>query len=224
MKTSLILLSLLGALSCVTAGAAEVPLYETGPAEDSSFVRFVNGGGKPVEVVASGSNARLKLDAAKPASDFLPIRAGRAIEGALVRDGGTKQNVSVTVQPGEFASVVGLEDAAGAFTAMIVREQPDDFNALKASVAFYNLDARCASAALRVAGRDITLLDGVPQGQAKRRQVNPVMLAVQLACGGQPVGEALNLGTLEAGQRYTVFLVPAGQGSRIFAATDTVAR
>lgn len=223
MKNSLILLALAGLLSTTAAMAVEVPLYETGPAEDSSFVRFVNGGQQAVEVIATGSNARLSLDTAKPASNFQPIKAGKAIEGALVR-GSTRQNVSVTVQPGEFASVVGLDDAKGGLRSVIVREQPDDFNALKASVAFYNVDAQCASAALLAAGRNIVLVDDVPEGQVKRRQINPVPLSVQLSCGGQPVGKPVDLGTLEAGQRYTVFLVPDGKGSRIFSATDTVAR
>ncbi|ALM85415.1 alginate O-acetyltransferase AlgF [Bordetella sp. N] len=223
MKNSLILLAFAGLLSTTAAMAVEVPLYETGPAEDSSFVRFVNGGQQAVEVIATGSNARLSMDAAKPASNFLPIKAGKAIEGALVR-GNSKQNVSVTVQPGEFASVVALDDAKGGLRSVIVREQPDDFNALKASVAFYNVDAQCASAALLAAGRNIVLVDDVPEGQVKRRQINPVPLSVQLSCGGQPVGNPVDLGSLEAGQRYTVFLVPDGKGSRIFNATDTVAR
>jgi hypothetical protein len=128
------------------------------------------------------------------------------------------------VRPGEFVSVVGLDTADGGLRAVTVREQPDDFNALKASVAFYNLDGRCAAPALRVAGRDTVLLDAVAEGQVKRRQVNPVALGVQLVCGGQAVGQPLALGTLEAGRRYTVFLVPAGQSSRVFFAVDSVAR
>jgi len=223
MKNSLILLALAGVLTSTATMAVEVPLYETGPAEDSSFVRFVNGGQQPVDIIATGSNARMSLTAAKPTTDFLPIKAGKAIEGALVR-GTDKKNVSVTVQPGEFASVVGLDDAKGGLRSVIVREQPDDFNALKASVAFYNVDAQCASAALMAAGRNVVLVDDVAEGQVKRRQINPVPLSVQLSCGGQPVGKPLDLGTLEAGQRYTVFLVPDGKGSRIFNATDTVAR
>ncbi len=64
------------ALSATGAGAAQIQLYETGPAEDASFVRFVNGGGEPMDVGAKGSQARIKLDAAHPASDFMPVKAG----------------------------------------------------------------------------------------------------------------------------------------------------
>ncbi|CAD6555606.1 hypothetical protein LMG27952_05866 [Paraburkholderia hiiakae] len=207
------------------AAAADILLYPTGPAQDSSFVRFVDGGSHPVNVTAAGSKARLSLDAANPASQFFPIAAGKPVAGTLTT-GGTHHDVSAMVQPGEFVSIVALDgaDKAAGSHAVTVREKPDDFNALKASVGFYNLDARCATPSLKVPGRDIVLLDGVAAGQSKRRQVNPVALSVQLACGGQPVGQPVSLGTLVAGQRYTVFLVPAGAQSRIFFANDAVSR
>ncbi|WP_322069752.1 alginate O-acetyltransferase AlgF [Paraburkholderia bannensis] len=211
---------LLGGVALAASGvasAADIPLYPTGPAQDSSFVRFVDGGTHGVEVTAAGSKARLSLDAANPASHFLPIAAGKPVAGTLT-SGGAHQDVSATVQPGEFVSIVALDGTR----AVTVREKPDDFNALKASVALYNLDARCTAPTLKVAGRDVVLLDGVAAGQTKRRQVNPVTLSVQLSCGGQPVGQALSLGSLVAGQRYTVFLVPAGAQSRIFFANDAV--
>ncbi len=224
MKKTLTCLALacLGAHAAPMAGAAEIPLYESGPAEDSSFIRFVDAGTQAVEVTAAGSKAKLALDASKPASDFLPVRAGKPIEGTLTR-GSAHQDVSATVKPGEFVSVVALEGEGGALSVVTMHESPDDFNATKASVALYNLDTRCGAPALKVAGRDIVLLDQVAEGQSKRRQINPVALGVQLVCGAQAVGQPLDLGTLVAGQRYTVFLVPAGQGSRIFYATDSVA-
>ncbi|MBN3854972.1 cell division protein FtsQ [Paraburkholderia sp. Ac-20340] len=203
--------------AATSAFAADIPLYPTGPAEDSSFVRFVDGGTQAVAVTATGSKARVALDAANPASHFFPIAAGKPVSGTLT-SGAAHQDVSATVQPGEFVSIVALDGTH----AVTVREKPDDFNALKASVALYNLDARCAAPALKVPGRDVTLLDGVAVGQGKRRQVNPVALSVQLQCGGKAVGQPLSLGTLVAGQRYTVFLVPAGAQSRIFFANDAV--
>lgn len=205
--------------------AADIPLYPTGPAQDASFVRFVDGGAHPLEVSAAESSARLTLDAANPASHFFPVAAGKPVAGTLA-SGDARQKVSATVQPGEFVSIVALGGASkdGGLRAVTVREKPDDFNALKASVAFYDLDARCAAPALKVSGRDIVLLDGVAVGQVKRRQVNPVALSVQLACGGRPAGQPLSLGTLVAGQRYTVFLVPDGAQSRIFFANDALSR
>lgn len=49
-----------------------------------------------------------------------------------------------------------LPDGAGT-SKVVVREQPDDFNGLKASLAFFNVDASCADASLRPAGRTADL-------------------------------------------------------------------
>lgn len=223
MKIRLLSLAVMSSLMAVGGAQAAQPLlYPTGPAQDSSFVRFVDGAQAPISVVAAGSQAKLDLDASHPASDFLPIAAGKPIEGTLQK-GSVSQKVSVTVKPGEFVTVVGLDDAKGGLQVQLVREQPDDFNALKASIAFANLDGQCASPALLAAGRNVVILDSVPVDQVKRRQVNPVNLSVQLSCGGKAQGSALSLGTLQAGQRYTVFLVPAGSVSKIFYAADSVA-
>ncbi|WP_144637131.1 DUF4397 domain-containing protein [Bordetella genomosp. 13] len=202
--------------------AAQMELYETGPAQDASFLRFVNGGTASMEVSASGSKARITLDDKSPASNFLPVRAGSALQGTLT-SGSAKQVVSVTVQPGEFATVVGVPAADGALRAVTLREQPDDFNSLKASLGFYNLDAGCADAGLLAAGRNVAIFERVADGAVARRQINPVALSVQPSCGGKPAGQPLDLGTLQAGERYTVFLLPSTQGPRLLRAVDALA-
>ncbi len=220
---------LFAALSLLACGALtpavqaqEIPLYETGPAEDSAFIRFVNSTNAPLEVKAAGAKTSLALDAANPASNFLPAPAKRALKGELVR-GAVATPTETTVAPGEFATVIALPDEKGGLAVHTLREMPDDFNALKASVGLYNLSPACADATVKAAGRKVTLFGGVAAGEAsKRLQINPVPLSVQLFCAGQESGEPVSLGTLEAGERYTLFLVPAGNGSRLFYAVDTV--
>jgi alginate O-acetyltransferase complex protein AlgF len=52
-----------------------------------------------------------------------------------------------------------------------------------------------------------------------------VKLAVQARCNGQPVEGTVDLGSLQAGQRYSVFLVPASKNhSRLIGLQDRVAR
>jgi len=104
-----------------------------------------------------------------------------------------------------------------------LREQPDDFNALKASLAFYSLDGSCANAGLQAAGRNVDIFKDVAEGSLQRRSINPLKLSVQLRCGGAAVGQPLDLGQLAAGQRYTLFLVPSAQGPRLFQAVDNLA-
>jgi hypothetical protein len=47
---------------------------------------------------------------------------------------------------------------------------------------------------------------------------------VQLQCGGKPTASPLALGNLQAGQRYSVFVMPAAAAPRLFIAADSVAR
>ncbi|GAA0509196.1 alginate O-acetyltransferase AlgF [Pigmentiphaga sp. GD03639] len=214
--------TLTAALACLpalTAHAAGIPLYPTGPAEDSAFVRFVNATAGPLEVQAAGTSATLALPADKPASGFMPVAASKPVKGTLA-GGGQSLPVSVTVKPGEFATVVALDKKA----TVVIKESPDDFNAMRASLALYNADPACRQAGLRTAGRNIGIFENVGQGQTKRRLINPVAVSVELTCDGKPQGAARDLGALEAGQRYTVLVVPGPQGPRTLFANDALTR
>ena len=204
------------------AQAADIKLYPTGPSEDSSFVRFVSATQDPVEVIAAGSEAKVQLAASSPATGFFPIKANADIKGQFTR-GGANQAIALKVKAGEFASVVALADGKG-LSQIVLREEPDDFNALKSSVALYNADKSCANAGLQVAGRQVFLVEAVAPGAIKRRLINPVSVAVRLTCDGKPSGNELALGQLQAGERYSVFAVPAAEGTRIFMANDAVVR
>lgn len=205
------------------AHAAEIPLYETGPSEDSSFLRFVNASDSAVDVVAAGSNAKTTLNAARAATDYFPVKANAPIKGTLI-GASTQAPVDVKVAPGEFATVFALAPGTDAIKPLVIREEPDDFNAAKVSLAFYSVDATCTQTTLQVAGRTVALFEQVPSGELKRRLINPVSLSVQLVCAGQPVGAPLALGELQAGARYSVFAVPGAQGTRLLFAADSLAR
>jgi hypothetical protein len=216
-----LLLALTG--GCAAALAAAPLLYETGPAQDSAFVRFVNGTGQKLDVVAGKSRLALATD--KPVSDFQSVKPNIDIKGDF-EGTGVRSPIAVKTAPGAFATVVASVPAGQkAVATTILSETPDDFNALKASIAFYNVDAGCKGAAVQVAGRNVALFTGVAQGSSQRRAINPVQVGVQLMCDGKPRGNAIDLGTLQAGQRYSLVLVPsAATGSRLIFATDDVAR
>ncbi|VXC92279.1 Cell division protein FtsQ [Pseudomonas sp. 9AZ] len=214
------LLSLFALLPVSLLQAAEIPLYPTGPSEDSAFLRFFNAGDTALELSAE-NGASLRLEGDVRASDFLTVPAGKPIKGNL-KQGEAQQTLDISVAPGEFASVVGIATEQG-LNLVTVREVPDDFNALKASLAFYSLDASCANAGLQAAGRNVDIFKDVANGALQRRSINPLNLSVQLRCGGASVGEPLALGELAAGQRYTLFLVPSADGPRLFQALDNLA-
>ena len=205
-------------------GAAEIALYPTGPSEDSSFGRFVNGTDSPLDIVAAESKSKIRLDGSHPSTNYYPVKAKSKISGKFIL-GDLQSNIDLSVKPGEFATVIALATADGkGLKQTVIREEPDDFNALKTSLSLYNLDSACASAGLNASGRSVSLFKQVATGKMERRSINPVKISVDLLCGGKLVGTPLNLGDLQAGQRYSVFVMPSSKGSRMFIASDAVAR
>lgn len=210
-------------LLCSPALARDIPLYETGPAEDAAFIRFVNGSNKPMAVVGAQGRPPLELPSSQPVSDYLPVAANRPLKGDFTQEQ-ARASSETTVKPGEFVTVIGLNDSNGALTTRTLREAPEDFNALKASLAAYNLSHQCPNAGIQVAGRNLAIFKAIaPDSVSERRMINPVSLSVQLTCDDKPVGEPVALGPLEAAGRYTLFLLPSDDGTRLVPATDTMA-
>ena len=203
--------------------AADIPLYPTGPSQDSAFVRFINGTDINLSVAAGETKAKISLNANEPASKYYPVASKVKITGEF-SNGKVSSPISLNVKPSEFATVVALANGSN-LKQVIVKEQPDDFNALKSSLALYNLSsAGCTSAGLLVVDRSVSLFEKVQSGTLQRRLINPINLSVQLTCNAKPIGKALDLGLLQAGQRYSIFAVPTADSPRIFFATDTIAR
>lgn len=213
---------LLALASALSAGAvqAEIALYPTGPSEDSAFLRFVNATPGALQLVAAGSSASLELKGEQQVSAYLSVPAGKAIKGTLKQDKASAA-LDLNVAPGEFATLVALPDAGG-IRQVVVREQPDDFNDLKASLAFINVDAACTGATLRPAGRNADLFKDTAEGSLQRRSINPVKLSVQLVCANANVGAPLDLGELKAGERYSVLVLPGANGPHLLPAHDTL--
>lgn len=204
------------------AEAADIALYPTGPDQDSAFLRFINAADRPLQLLAEGSRASLKLEGSNAVSDYLPVPANQPIKGTLERDG-KSQPLDIQVAAGEFASVIALPDSAQGIRQVVIREQPDDFNSLRASLAFISADPACTQAGLRAAGKNAELFKEVADGSVQRRAINPVSLSVQLVCAQTNVGAPLDLGQLKAGERYSVVLLPGANGPYLLLATDVLA-
>ncbi len=217
---------LLAALVCVPAlsfsalASAQVALYPSGPDEDAAFIRFVNATTAPLDVIGQAGQPPLRLEVAQPASLLFPVDSSSPVKGSLV-SGAHTLALDPKVEPGEFATIVVVPQGTG-IEQVAVRETPDDFNGLKASLAFVNVDKSCSDASLRPAGRSADLFKAVPVASLQRRSINPVNLSVQLVCANANVGAPLDLGMLKAGERYSVLLVPSATGPRLLSATDTL--
>jgi hypothetical protein len=208
------------ALAGPLAARAEPALYETGPAQDAAFVRFLNAtAGKATVRSATGAATVALGDAgAARVSKYYPAMAGKRLE-ASVEVGSAKVPAVVVAKPGEYVTVAVVARPAGGFEARLVREAPTDYSAARVSLSLSNLDARCAKAAMTGGAKQAAIVEGVAPFGVGRRQVNPVKLAVQLHCDGKPAGSA-DLSQLEAGERYSVFLLPLPGPAQAFFVRD----
>lgn len=203
--------------------SAEIALYPTGPSQDSAFVRFINGTDANLSLTAGGSKAKIALDASQPASQFYPVPSKGKITGEF-SNSQTNSPISLAVKPGEFATVIALSNG-DKLKQIVIKEQPSDFNSLKASLALFNVaPSSCSQAGLVVVDRSVSIVEKVATGTTQRRLLNPVNLTVQLSCNGKATGNVLKLDNLKAGERYSIFAVQNLDGVRIFFAIDTVAR
>lgn len=208
----------LAGLAGSLAHGAEIKLYPTGPAEDSAFVRFVNGTAGELRVTAPGSPNTIELRPSFRASPYMSVAGRTTIRGELAR-GTDTQSVSVELQPGQFVTVLGLDSGTGLEVQALI-DDADDFTAVRVSIGFYSLSESCGNASIEVAGREVLLFENVQPGKWVRRQLNPVPLSVQLLCSGRPVGQPLDMGALRAGERHSLFLVPGDPAQHFFHVKD----
>lgn len=194
----------------VGAAAGATGLYETGPGGDSSFVRFVNG--TDVKIVVSNSSTRNKLDLgiqnASRVSSFLPVKAGTRLS-ARVAVGSQNFTISMVAKPGEFITVAAVPDGSGGWKSLQLREIPSSFTSNRPSLAAFNFNEACQSAQVDSAGKSDGIFKNATTQAIQRRLVGAVKAQVQVSCAGKPMGAPLDLGLLEAGERYSIFLLPS---------------
>lgn len=202
----------------VSATHAEMQLYETGPSEESSYIRFVNATDKDISVTSSrGAKVELTARAEGRVSRFYTVKAGSKLS-ATVQSAGRKVAVEVAGKPWEYITVVALPDST--MQVKTVKETPTDFNAMRASLALFNLDAKCGGAVMLGGAQRATILSEVKPDTVQRRLVNPIKLAATVGCAGQAMESAVDLGQLQAGERYSVFLVPDNKARQVFFVRD----
>ena len=198
---------LLGLATLISFAAthADTVLYPTGPSRDSAFIRFVNALDTPLDVLPEGEQTPSTL-APSIISVFSTVPADNPVTGAL-SSAGVSVPVKLDLAPGEFVTLVVVPGDKG-FELLTVREQPENFNRLHASLALINADPDCNRGGLRREGQqNPPIFHDVNPGLLERREVNPVQLSVQGFCDGALVTAPLSLGLLEQGERYTVLIL-----------------
>ena len=221
LRVRLLLAGLL--LSAGVAGTARAQplLYAQRLPEGTVYLRLANAlpGSVTVGTDFAGKVALGDAEAARISPYFVSVTAGSKTVPLLVEQGGGK-TATVTIEPksGSFITVV-LHEKAGGVTAAIVTDKPD-YNQLRARLTFYNATDGCPNGALAESGR--TIFSGVPPDGVKAGSVSPVAATVVASCGTEKA-HPLDMGKLEAGGQYSVWMLRLGGQIVSFTARDTIA-
>jgi alginate O-acetyltransferase complex protein AlgF len=209
-----------GALSGAgRAVAAEGRLYPSGPPNGVAYLRFVNLAPHEVTITSPAAKITLPTDAAHRLGEFDPVAPGVALTGTA-QLGEAAKPIDVTLKANEFATVAVVADGADGIAVTVFREDPSDFNALKSSLGLFNADKSCAAAQLVVGDNHQGVISDVAPGKIGRRLVNAVNAELGVTCGDPAQAAPAKLGQLNAGDRYSIFVVAGAAGREILAGRD----
>jgi alginate O-acetyltransferase complex protein AlgF len=202
-----------------SAMAVDGRLYPSGPPGGVAYLRFVNLTPHEVTVTSPAAKIAIPADAAHRVGQFDPVPPNTALTGTAQFGEATKP-INITLAPNEFATVAVIADGADGIAVETFRETPSDFNALKSSLGLFNADKGCAKADLVAGDNHQSVIPDVAPGGIGRRLVNPVNAELDVACGDPAQSAPAKLGQLNAGDRYSIFVVAGKSGRDVIAARD----
>lgn len=208
-------------LAMAAAGAQAQPmLYSQRLPEGTVYVRFASAlpAASIVGTDFAGAVSLGNTDATRISPYFVAGNAGGTTVPLQVNQGG--KTVTATIQPksGTFVTVV-LAEKAGGVAAAVVTDHPE-YNQLKARLTFYNATGDCGSASLTESGKAV--FSAVPANGGQARSINPASATVVAACGADKA-RPLDLGKLDEGGLYSVWMMKLAGQLVSFMARDTIA-
>ena len=193
--------------------AAQMMLYENRLPDGFAYVRFVNTLPEAVTVkpVGFGDPVALGKGESDRVSAYYTVEkvTGRRLEIDLTGTG-TTGHATFELKPAAFHTILIGREPNGA-SAKVVTDQAE-MNQNRARLAFYNAVPGCVSATLQTASGGPSVFTGIASGAMRGRSVNPSSdVRLKAACGANPVAASLNVGRLEAGGQYSIWLMaPSG--------------
>ena len=208
------------AVSAIPPANAQPQLYSQRLPEGTVYMRLASALAAPatVDTDFAGPVDLGNTDATRISPYFVAGSAGGKTVSLQVRQAGKTMTATVQPKSGSFITVVLAEKADGV-TAAIVTDHPD-YNQLKARLTFYNATGDCPNGSLAAGGRSV--FTGVPADGGRALSVNPANATVEAACGAEKA-KPLDLGKLEEGGLYSVWMMKLGGHLTSFMARDTIA-
>jgi hypothetical protein len=189
---------------------AQVPLYAQRLPEGTVYIRLVNAlpGAASVQTDFAGPVTLGADGAARVSPYYVDVTGGGKTIPLQVATGGQSLTTSFTPASGTFVTIV-LHPDGDHLSAALIEDKPE-YNQLRARLAFYNTAVGCTDGTLTEAS-GATIFQGVAPDAMAARGINPVAAKVVAGCGGGQAPE-LDLGDLQAGGLYTVWMMrPAGK-------------
>jgi hypothetical protein len=206
----------------VPPAAAQPMLYEQRLPDGFAFVRFAN---------LLPGRVTVKPDYDNQVA--VPDGAAERVTAYMVAEDVADRPVKLVVSDGTLTSEVTVRIPGGGYNTVLLRREGDrlgalvitdkvEFNQTRARLGFYPAIAGCAEGGLAIDPGSQAIFSKVAPETAAARNLNPAAAKVVASCAGQKA-PPLDLGRLEAGQQYSVWLM-APQGSPVsFLVRDRIA-
>ncbi|WP_419897008.1 ABC transporter permease [Roseomonas sp. USHLN139] len=202
--------------------AAQPMLYEQRLPEGFAFVRFANTLPGRVTVKPDYDN-----------QIAVPDGAAERVTAYMVAEDVAKRPVKLVISDGTLTTEVTVQIPSGGYNTVLLRRDGDrlgavvitdkvEFNQTRARLGFYPAITGCAEGGLAIDPGSQAIFSKVAPETGVARNLNPAAAKVIAYCGGQRA-PLLDLGRLEAGQQYSVWLM-APQGTPVsFLVRDRIA-
>lgn len=208
------------AAAVLAPAQAQILLYSQRLPEGTVYMRFASALPAPATVGTdfAGQITLGDTGANRISPYFVAGNAGGKSVALQVASGGATATATIQPKSGTFITVV-LHPKAGGVVGSIVTDKPE-YNQLKARLTFYNATEDCSSASLTDGTRPI--FSGMAADSVQARSVSPVAATVTAVCGTEKA-KPLELGKLDEGGLYSVWLMRLGGQLAPFLARDTIA-
>jgi len=203
-----------------TLSHAQISLYEGRLPEGFAFVRFANTTADAMDLAPAFTDpVKLGTEAGARISQYRVVEnvTGKSL-GVANKEGG---HLDLRLTPGKFHTF--LITAGGAGLAGKLVTDVTEYNQLKSKLSFYNAAPSCTAASLLLEPTNQAVFKDVETAAMRTRSINPVTEAkVRATCGTAKI-PTLDLGELNAGALYSVWLMAPSGMPAIFLAQDFIA-
>lgn len=196
-------------------------LYEDRLPDGFAYVRFANATASSIALKPVGFADPLTLGAsgADRVSAYYVVEkvAKRKLSVRLDSAG----QIDFELKPGAFQTVL-IEKSGGSTNGEVVTDQME-LSQTKARLSFYNGMPSCKDAALYLEPKGQAIFENVGPNAVRGRAVNPVANPkVQARCGPGQLA-SLDLGPLDAGGQYSVWLIDSSGTPTAFVSKNKIA-